>query len=184
MNAKDAYLHMFGKQKAYFCNEEHYDLFVFKKEEERRIKQEELEARRKQKQEEHDLAVKQRKADKDKAYYLICEIIGRKEILHKLLWKEWALWNKVASNKEIGTYLENNKNYLCTVLSRIDNNEFSRIKYLSGILRNSLGDFKANATIQESPKPIVRVDETFYEPVKAKNNKRRSLEDLEDEFNG
>lgn len=127
-----------------------------------------------------DLARKEKAAaDKDKAYRLICDIIGRKEIINTALWKEWLQWNKVASNEVIGQYLEENKSYLISVVSRLDNVEFNRIRYLSTILKNKLGDFKAKA--KEIPKPKIQVDETFYAPT-TNNNKRRSLADLEDEF--
>ena len=170
---KDSYLHIFGKQKAYFCNEEHYNLFIFEKEEG-------LEAIRQKKQEEHDLAVKQRKEEKDRVYYLICEIVGRKEIINTVLWKEWKEWNKIFSNETIASYLEENKAYLTSTISRLEDKEFNRIRYLSAILKNSLGDFKLKE--KETEKPKVQVDETFYEAAPATRNKRRSLADLEDEF--
>lgn len=182
IDTKDAYLVMNGKQKAYFCNEEHYHLLVSEKEEEKRRKAEALEAARQKKKEEHDAAVKQYKADKDKVYYSICEIIGRKAIINTLLWKEWAVWNKVAANNIIGTYLEENKDYLCDVISKIENSEFLRIKYLSAILKNKLGDYKPSHKANNENKPKIKVTETFYEPVQTQNNKRRSLADLEDEF--
>ena len=177
INTKDAYFVMIGKQKAFFCNEEHYNSLMLEKQ--RKI--EESEAARQKKKEEYDLGVKQRKEEKDNVYYLICEIIGRKEIINTMLWKEWKLWNKVASNKTIGIYLEENKNYLCSTISRIENNELVRIKYLSAILKNKLGDFKPK--VAEAQKPKVQVDESFYVPTTSTTrNKRRSLEDLEDEF--
>ena len=129
---------------------------------------------------EKDLAKKEKAAaDKDKAYYLICEIIGRKEIINTALWKEWAVWNQVASNEVIGRYLEDNKKYLVDTISRLDNVEFNRIRYLSTILKNKLGDYKPKA--KEVEKPKVQVDETFYAPITTRNNKRRSLADLEDD---
>jgi len=145
-----------GKEKrAYFCSQSEY---------------------------EDDLAKKEKTAaDKDKVYRLICDIIGRKEIINTVLWKEWAIWNKVASNEVIGQYLEENKSYLIDIVYRLDNVEFGRIRYLSTILKNKLGDFKSKA--KETPKPKVQVDETFYAPVtNNSNNKRRSLADLEDDF--
>ena len=177
---KDSYLHIFGKQKAYFCNEEHYNLFIFEKEEAKRKKEERLETIRQKKQEEHDLAVKQRKEEKDRVYYLICEIVGKKEIINTVLWKEWKEWSKVCSNKTIASYLEENKAYLTSTISRLEDKEFSRIRYLSAILKNSLGDFKLKE--KETEKPKVQVDETFYEAAPSTRNKRRSLADLEDDF--
>ena len=207
LDTKDACLQMIDKKRAYFCNEEHYDLLLKKIEQEEIAKQkrkeeeaaerqrkreeevdkqkrkrEEAAAERQRKREEEAKAVEIRKQHKDKAYYLICDIIGRKEIINTLLWAEWKIWNKVADNERIGQYLEENKEYLISVIARLKNDELQRIRYLSAILKNNLGDFKIMETLSESKKQSVKVDDTFYEPIQTKNNKRRSLADLEDEF--
>ena len=159
LNSKEAHLVITfdknGKEKkAYFCSKDEY----------------EQELKRKEKE----------KADKDKVYYLICEIIGRKEIVNTVLWKEWVVWNKVASNEIIGRYLEENRRYLIDIVSKLGDIEFNRIRYLSTILKNKLGDFKLKKKAEEPRK--VFVEETFYVPTVTRNNKRRSLADLEDEF--
>ena len=158
---------MIGKRKAFFCNEEHYNLFILEQQ---------------KKNEEHALGVQQRKEVKDKAYYLICEIIGRKEIINTVLWREWKLWNKVSTNERIGQYLEENKSALISIISRLDDDEFQRIMYFSAILKNNLSDFKPIKTYMPTEKSKIQVNEAFYEPIQTRNNKRRSLEDLEDEF--
>ena len=117
---------------------------------------------------------------KNKAYSLICGIIGREKIINTVLWKEWKGWNKVFSNETIASYLEENKAYLTSTISRLEDKEFNRIRYLSAILKNYLGDFKLKEKEEEKPK--VQVDETFYASAPTTQNKRRSLEDLEDEF--
>lgn len=167
------------KQTMYFCNEEHCNLFIQDRNEKKKQEMEALEAAR-QKKQEREKEVQQYKEHKNKAYFLICDIIGRKEIINTALWKEWAIWNKVADNQTIGQYLEENKTYLCAMLSRLDNNEFLRIRYLSSILKNKLGDYKP--ATKEVKKPTSKVDVEFYEPIQTNNNKRRSLADLEDEF--
>lgn len=116
---------------------------------------------------------------KDKAYTLICEIIGREKIINTVLWKEWKEWNNAFSNEIIALYLEENKEYLVSTISRLEDKEFNRIRYLSAILKNSLGDFKPKINTEN---PKVLVDETFYETTPTTQNKRRSLADLEDEF--
>ena len=176
-NTEDAYMTMIGKLKAYFCNEEHYSLFIKEKEE----KEQKQEIARQEK-EEHALVVKQNKEFKDKVYYLICEIIGRKEIINTMLWKEWKTWNKVATNERIGQYLEENKSALMHIISGLNNNELQRIMYFSAILKNHLGDFKPIKIYIPTEKPKIQINEVFYEPIQTRNNKRRSLEDLEDEF--
>jgi hypothetical protein len=54
--------------------------------------------------------------------------------------------------------------------------------YLSAILKNKLGDYKPKVVEKQQEKPKIQVDTTFYEPISTSNNKRRSLEDLEDDF--
>ena len=86
IHAKEPYLVMIGKLKAYFCNDEHYKLFTYENEEKKRIKIKEAEEAKQRKikaaeeekqrkikeaeeaklkkQEEHDAAVKKWKAEK------------------------------------------------------------------------------------------------------------------------
>lgn len=146
-----------GKPTKYYCSESEY-----KAEEERKTKAAE---------------------DKDKVYRLICDIMGVPEIINSALFKEWVEWNKVADNEKIARYLEDNKDYLTTVISRIENKIYNRIRYLSAILKNSLGDYKVkvvNETVKAQPKVVI--DETVYETPTRSLNKRRSLADLEDEL--
>jgi hypothetical protein len=119
-------------------------------------------------------------ADKDKVYKLVCQIIGRDQIINSILWKEKAVWNSVKPDEIIGKYLEENKDYLTSVISRLEDKEFNRIRYLSTIVKNNIGDFKPKV---EEKIVKVSVDETFYDfvPV-ARTNKRRSLADLEDDI--
>ena len=100
--------------------------------------------------------------DRNKAYKLICDIIGRKQIINTTLWKEWKEWNKVATDEAIWQYLEENKTYLIGIISKLDNVEFNRIRYLSAILKNKLGDFKPK---EETKEPVV-VNETHEEDVR------------------
>ena len=143
-----------NEKKAYYCSQEEFKTDEAKK--------------------------KKEMEDKDKVYRLICEIIERKEITNTALFAEWKIWNKVADNEKIGRYLDENKIYLCSVISRLEDKEFNRIRYLSAILKNNLGDFKAKA--KEIEKPKIKVDESFYEVTPgATRSRRRSLADLEDE---
>lgn len=147
-----------GKPPKYFCSEEEY-----KAEEERKKKVAE---------------------DKDKVYRLICDIMGEQEIINSALFKEWVEWNKVADNMKIAKYLEENKDYMTTAISRIENKIYNRIRYLSAILKNALGDYKpkvVNEVEKVQPK-VVTVDETMYDTTPTTTRKRRrSLDELEDE---
>ena len=90
MNINDAYkVVAYGPKSGkpsnlYYCNTEHYQ---------------------------KNQSIKEKgKMDKDKVYSLVCEIIGRKEIINTALYKEWQSWNMVASNEIIYQYLEENSN--------------------------------------------------------------------------
>lgn len=118
--------------------------------------------------------------DKDKVYYLICDIMGEKEIINTTLFKEWKVWNKVADNVKIAKYLEENKDYLTSVIARLGSSEFARIRYLSAIIRDKIKAFVPKVEVVEKPK--VLVEEVIYDVPTQSLNKRRSLEDLEDMF--
>ena len=113
-------------------------------------------------------------AIKDAVYRLICDIIGRKEIINGILWKEWALWNKVANNEKIRQYLEENKDYLYGIISKLEDKEFNRIRYLSAVLKNKLGDYKIKV-VEEEKKNVIKeitVDLDYIMPV----NKKKKVE--------
>ena len=130
---------------------------------------------------EQDLARKKKAAeDKDKVYYLICDIMGEKEIISTALYKEWNVWLKVADNEKIAHYLEENKAYLSSVIARLSSSEYAKIRYLSTIIRDKIKGFKA--TVEAAEKPKVVIDETIYDAPTHSRNKRRSLEDVEDMF--
>lgn len=178
------------KMKAFYCSQEEYNSNVFNKKKangtnkakKEEVKQKEKKPRKKREpknQKPKEVVVEKTLTDRDYAYGLICEIIGRQKIINTILWKEWKVWNEVASDTTIKRYLSENKEYLCSVIARLDNIEYNRIRYLSAVIKNKIGDFASNATESDSPK--VQVDETFY-AVATRNNRRRSLADLEDEY--
>lgn len=121
--------------------------------------------------------------DKDKTYTLICRIIGRETIINTILWAEWKEWSKVADDAKIGQFLAENEEYLTSMIGRLADAEFPRIRYLSTVLKNRLGDYKPkliNEVAKTQPKVVI--DETIYEAPTRSLNKRRSLADLEDEI--
>ena len=124
--------------------------------------------------------------DKDKAYTLICRIIGRETIINTALWSEWKIWSSVADDAKIGQFLAENEEYLTGVICRLTDAEFPRIRYLSTVLKNRLGDYKPkvqeDVKVQSKVQPRVDIDETMYEAPARNLNKRRSLADLEDEL--
>lgn len=118
--------------------------------------------------------------DKDKAYKLICDIMGVPEIINTALYKEWAEWSKIANNEKIGQYLSENKDYLTSAIQRLTSTEYAKIRYLSVVLKNNLKDYKPKD--MDKPQPRVVIDETIYATPTQSLNKRRSLSDLEDLF--
>lgn len=119
--------------------------------------------------------------DKGRVYRLICDIMGEKEIISTALYKEWAIWNKVADDAKIGAYLEENKDYLCSVIARLQSSEYARIRYLSTIIRDKIKAFVPKARVVEQVQPKA-VETTFYEIGDVvRKHTRRALDDLEDE---
>lgn len=115
--------------------------------------------------------------DKDRVYYLICDIMGEKEIISTALFKEWQVWNKVADNAKIAKYLEENKDYLSSVIARLQSSEYARIRYLSAIIRDKIKAFVPKVEVKETPK--IAAEEHYETKYKAKT--RRALEDFEED---
>ena len=114
--------------------------------------------------------------NKDKVYYLICDMFGY-EIQNTKFFDEWSKWNKLKSNEIIYKYLRENETYLQQICDRSYKNESARIMYFSAILKNSLRDFKPKVEIERLQPKIV---EEHYE-TKYKVKTRQSLEDLEED---
>lgn len=120
--------------------------------------------------------------DKDRVYYLICDIFGY-EIQNTRLFDEWAKWNKLKSNEVIYQYIRENEDYLRKICDKQYDDENGRIRYFSAILKNSLYDFKPKVVNEEKKvQPKVVIEEVIYEAPARSLNKRRSLADLEDEL--
>lgn len=157
LNTKDAYCVITNDKRFYYCNATEYEEYKRKQEKEA--------------------------ADKDKVYRLICDIIGRKEIINSILWKEKSVWNKVCADEIIAQYLEENKDYLTGAISRLNDVEFNRIRYLSAILKNKLGDYKPK--VEKERKPVEsNSDFELFEPTVVKQNNQSDfiLEDVEDDL--
>lgn len=119
--------------------------------------------------------------DKGRVYRLICDIMGEKDIISTALYKEWAIWLKVADNEKIAKYLEENREYLTSVIARLSSSEFAKIRYLSTIIRDKIKAFVPKAMVVEQVQPKA-VETTFYEIGDVvRKPTRRALDDLEDE---
>ena len=115
--------------------------------------------------------------DKDRVYRLICDIMGEREIINTALFKEWQEWNKVADNAKIAKYLEENRDYLSSVIARLQSSEYARIRYLSAIIRDKIKAFVPK-TIEVAP-PKVVVEEHYETKYKPKT--RQALLDFEED---
>ncbi len=146
-----AYKRVVGKINKYYCSEQEWE-----KEEDKKKKVAE---------------------DKERVYRLICDIMSEKEILNTALWKEKTEWNKAFSDEFIAKYLQENKDYLTSAIARLDSSQFAKIRYLSAILKNGLGDFKPKVIEVEKPKVVI---EEHYQ-TKYKSKSRVALEDLEED---
>lgn len=122
---------------------------------------------------------KKYKEDKDKVYYLICDMFGY-EIQNTKFFDEWVHWNKLKSNEIIYKYLRENETFLQQVCDKSYDNEYQKIRYFSAILKNCLKDFIPK--VEEAPAPKIIVEETIYEAPTHSLNRRRSLADLEDDI--
>lgn len=126
---------------------------------------------------------KKAKEDKDKAYYLICDIMGEKEIISTALYKEWTVWNKVADNEKISKYLEENRDYLSSVIGRLDSSEFAKIRYLSAIIKNGIKEFEPRVEVKPT---VAEVDDNFElfdsAPVIKQQIEEQVLYDVEDDL--
>lgn len=147
-----------GKPNRYFCSE-----IEWQEEEERKKK-----------------AVE----DRDKAYTLICRIIGRETIINTALWSEWREWSKVADDAKIGQFLAENEEYLTRMIGRLANAEFPRIRYLSAVLKNRLGDFKVQEEVKVQFKVQQRVIQEEHYETKYKPKARKALLDFEEDYDG
>lgn len=124
-----AYKIVVGKTNKYYCSEQEW-----KAEEDRKIRAAE---------------------DKSRVYRLICNIMGEREIISTALFKEWQVWNKVADNAKIAKYLEENKDYLTSVIARLGSSEYARIRYLSTIIRDKIKAFVPKVEVKEVPKVVI-----------------------------
>ena len=149
-----------GKPPKYFCSKQEFEA-----EEERKRKAAE---------------------DKDRVYTLICRIIGRETIINTALWAEWKIWSSVANDAKIGQFLADNEEYLTSMIGKLTNAEFPRIRYLSTVLKNRLGDYqpKVQEEIKVQPKVVIDEQQVGIYNINTSNYKtketRRGLDFLEE----
>lgn len=154
------------KYNTYYCNQECYD----KANAEKKAKEIERLANKQEKEENKQKRI-------DPVYEEIADIFGYR-IANSALFKEMKLWRGICDDSKILAYLQEHKIYIKNKLEQLDSNEYSRIRYISAILKNSLADYKR--TVRVEPEKI-NVDCEIYEQSFSTRKKRRGLNALEDE---
>lgn len=154
------------KYNTYYCNQECYD----KANAEKKAKEIERLANKQEKEENKQKRI-------DPVYEEIADIFGYR-IANSALFKEMKLWRGICDDSKILAYLQEHKIYIKNKLKQLDSNEYSRIRYVSAILKNSLADYKR--TVRVEPEKI-NVDCEIYEQSFSTRKKRRGLNALEDE---
>lgn len=154
------------KYNTYYCNQECYD----KANAEKKAKEIERLAKKQEKEENKQKRI-------DPVYEEIADIFGYR-IANSALFKEMKLWRGICDDSKILAYLQEHKIYIKNKLEQLDSSEYSRIRYVSAILKNSLADYKR--TVRVEPEKI-NVDCEIYEPSFSTRKKRRGLNVLEDE---
>ena len=154
-NTEDAYKVVVNNKNQYYCSQIEYET---------------------------DLAKKKKAAeDKDRVYRLICDILGEQEIINTILFKEWQIWLKVADNEKIAKYLTENKDYLTSVIARLNSSEFARIRYLSTIIKDKIKGFVPKVEVEEVPRVVV--EQVMYDTTPSNTrSRRRGMADLEDDI--
>lgn len=161
LSTDTAYKTTINNKPAYFCNESHYKQFIEKIEE--------------------GLKAKERgKKLHNKVCALFAEILGVKSITNTILYKEKAEINKAFSDETIIAYLEDNKEWIMKVASRLNGSEYGKIKYISTILKNKLGDYQPRVNTKTPTCNYYCADEHYETKFKLKP--RKALLDFEEEY--
>ena len=113
---------------------------------------------------------------------MFCEILGVNGITNTALWKEKAEINKVFSDNVIVAYLEENKDYLMNAVGRLNGGIYGKIRYVSVVLRNKLGDFKPKVKGNQKDSSLSQQTSDFilFNNVNKNKHERKSFAELED----
>lgn len=95
----------------------------------------------------------------------------------------------IATNEQIAILLCAKKKYLCSAMSTklCNSSEYARIRYISGIIKNSLNDFQrgvdrdsVETTDKNSSNTNVDIDYIFMSDIQNReNNNKRTLAEIE-----
>ena len=116
--------------------------------------------------------------DQDRVYKLCCDIFGYK-VHNSQFFTEWHMWKDLKTNEIIAQYLQDNIEFLKDICQRDFDNEYSKIRYFSAFLKNSLYDYKPKPIEEIKVVPKVVVEE--YHETKYKPKARQALLDFEED---
>ena len=157
LDTKEAYCVTIKEKKYYFCNEEHYKLAVQRKTEEKKIK-----------------------AEYDEIFELTKQIFGYAFAGYSLLKREINTWETLSNRQKIIAYLQENQDWLTTVMRKDFSGDYNRVRYFSTIVSSKLHDFVPTKKPIEVAKIPVVTEENVKTKYKAKA--RKALIDFEEEY--
>lgn len=136
----------------------------------------------------HIMEQQHKKEMRDKTYELLCGLLGVKNIIDTSLWKEWAIWNSLATDEQIKSLITKFYDQWKIAIDQksASMTMYQKIRYVSAMIKNHLQDFIAECehTKKETiiPKGI-EIEAPVLTPAKLQGNMstRRSLSDLEGE---
>lgn len=113
---------------------------------------------------------------KDNTYNLINHIFEKK-VTNTALFKEINALLETHTYEEILSYLQNNEDYLCRVMSKDFQSEYAKIRYFSTILKNNMADFQQKEEVKIVRDVKIDVSESKFK----RKNKRKPLVEYEEE---
>jgi hypothetical protein len=126
-------------------------------------------------QQEYETKVRNKEL-KDNTYETIYRIFQR-EVTNTALFKEINFLVDIYGYEKIYSYLIDYKDYLTSVMQKSFQSEYSRIRYFSAILKNSLCDYSLPEKKEDK-----EVEVEFVSMEKQTTKKRRKLADMEDDL--
>lgn len=106
------------------------------------------------------------------------------EVRNTALYKEWAVWNRLANDHELFCFLRDKYHLVRKSMRREFSSEYGRIRYFSAFIKNQIADYKnaIKKRVQPQEPKTVEIDFEFYEPKRQKKKARKGLADIEEEI--
>ena len=117
--------------------------------------------------EEHSVS----KTPKGLFYGRLFSVFGK--TTNTIMYKEFDEISKVHGWDKMSSYLEANRSYLNKCMNKDFTSEYAKIRYISAIFKNSLGDFREPKKDVVVKKSVVQ--DCVFVPVKRKEKKEENL---------